>query len=462
MKKANTRSAEKVTPSARQVQWQETGFYGLVSFGMNTFTDSEWGSGGESPELFAPEKLRVKQWARVAKGAGMKGLVLTVKHYDGFCLWHTAETEHNIANSPYKNDLVAELAEACAAEGLKFGISVALWDRHDLRYGTGEPYEAFFLAQLRELLTNYGELFYVHLDSTCGEGKKGRVQQHDMKKIYSLIRTLQPNAAIGGYGPDVRFSGNYVGFCRKAEWSAVPYYYAPMAPKAGDVKPPRKYSLTDLELGTAKKLKKGHRLIWYPAEVTMPMRKGWFYHESEMYDVKALSKLMDTWYAAVGGNACFMLGISPDKTGRICESDMETLLSMGAQISIDFNEDLAQESRMTCSGCLDNRCGAENVLLYDSSCWHSGTAEKSWIEIDLLDEYDINKIVLREALSLGQHVEAFSVYAELDGKWQKMYTGTTIGFRCYCRFPEEVRVRRIRVEIEQTRDFAAIERLEAY
>lgn len=448
-----------VTPSARQLAWQETAFYGLVHFGMNTFTDSEWGSGGESPELYTPTKLSVRQWVRVAKGAGMHGLVLNVKHYDGFCLWHTQQTEHSVQYSPCPTDIVREAAEQCEKEGLKFGICISMWDRHDVRYGT-EAFEPFFTAQLRELLTGYGELFCVWLDNTCGEGKKGRVQRFDMDKIYALIRELQPNAVICGYGPDVRFSGNYIGFCRKSEWSTVPYYYAPYSVQAGDVKPPRKYSLTDLEPGNIKMYKKGHRAIWYPAEVSMPMRKGWFWHESEKYEVKPLSKIVDTWYAAVGGNACFMLGISPDREGRISSQDTETLLSVGAQLEIDFTEDLAQESAMTCSGCLDTDTGAENVLLPDGY-WHSGTAEPSYIEIDLLDDYDINKIVLREAVSLGQRIEAFTVYAKTDGKWKAMCNGTTMGYQWIGRFPE-TRMQHIRIVIEKTRGFAAIAGLEAY
>ncbi len=460
MRKILWENAVKATPSPRQMQWQQTAFYGLVHFGMNTFTDSEWGSGGESPELYAPEKLSVHQWVRVAKNAGMRGLVLTVKHYDGFCLWPSRETEHTVEHSPCPTDVVGEMAKYCAEEGLKFGVRIALWDRHDLRYGTGDAYNKFLLAQLRELLTQYGELFGVWLDDTCGEGKNGRKQAIPMKEVYALIRSLQPNAVIGGCGPDVRFSGNYVGFCRRAEWSAVPYYYVPYAREADDVPPPRKYDLVDLELGTEKKFKKGYRALWYPAEVVFPMRKGWFYHESEKYECKALSKLIDTWYAAVGGNANFMLGVSPDKQGRICEADMQTLLSIGAQLSIDFAEDLAQESKMTSSGCAAGS-DAQNVLLPDESFWQSDTDENPWIEIDLLDDYDINKLVLREAVSLGQRIEKYSVFGMVGGKWKKLGEGGVIGARSICRFPE-LRVQNIRVVIEKTRGFAALQGLEAY
>ena len=456
--------ADAVRPAPRQLAWQELGFYGLVCFGMNTFTDSEWGSGGESPELFAPEKLRVRQWVRIAKASGMKGLILWVKHYDGFCMWHTKQTEHSVEHSPCSVDIVAEAAKYCAEEGIRFGVRIALWDRHDLRYGQGEAYERFFHAQLDELLTGYGDLFCVWLDNTCGEGKHGRQQSMDMQKICDKIRRLQPNAVIGGCGPDVRFSGNYVGFCRKAEWSVVPYYYAPTPPLPDDIKPPRRYMMTDLEPGGEKALRKGHRLIWYPAEVSMPMRKSWFYHEEEKYECKALSKLLDVWYASVGGNACLMLAMSPDKTGSICKQDMETLLSVGAPLGIDFGEDLAQESAMSCSGCLDGDTQPENVLDgSDETYWASSPdGGECWIEIDLLDDYDINKLVLGEAVAQqGQRVESYSVFGEVGGRWQKLGGGATIGYRSICDFPE-LRVQRMRVVFHKVRGFATLRLLEAY
>ena len=460
MKKEVWRPAVEASPSARQNAWQALMFYGVVHFGMNTFTDSEWGSGGESPQLYAPENLNVRQWVRVAKNAGMHGLIVCAKHYDGFCLWHTAQTEHSVLHSPCTTDVVQEAAKECAAENLAFGVRIALWDRHDLRYGTGEAYETFFLAQLKELLTGYGELFCVWLDNTCGEGKGGRVQTMDMEKIYACIREWQPNAVIAGCGPDVRFSGNYIGFCRRAEWSAVPYYYAPLPPKQNDVPPPRKYGAMDLELGTDKKWKKGHRAVWYPAEVAMPMRKGWFYHETEKFETKPLSKLVDTWYAAVGGNACFMLGISPAPDGKICESDMQTLLNLGAQLSIDFGEDLAQDSALTSSGCTDG-FAPENILTADERCWRSD-APQCWIDLDMLDDYDIDKVVLREAVQFGQRIGAFTIFGDVDGKWKKLYTGATVGYKTICRFAEEVRVRHLRVQIDKTRGFAALSGMEAY
>ena len=458
-------NAKKVVPTKRQLLWQETGFYGLFSFGMNTFTDSEFGSGGESPELFDPGDFNIRLWAKAAKMSGMNGVLLTVKHYDGFCLWPSEYTNHTVKSSPWKNgegDLVGELATACRENGLKFGIFIALWDKHDLRYGTGEEYDKFFKNQLRELLTNYGDIFMVWLDNTCVPTRNGRRQSHDMQGIYDFIRELQPDAVIGGAGPDVRFSGNYVGVCRKAEWSVVPYYYAPNSLRDGDVKPPRRISFTDLDLGSRKKIKKGHRLIWYPAEVALPMRKGWFYHEYEMYDAKPLSKIVDTWYNTVGGNACFMLGISPDKNGKIPPQDAETMLSVGAQLQIDFNEDLALDSLMTASSQEDG-FGAENVIKEDRELyWKSSKGdEKPWIMIDLTDDYDIDKVVITEHIASGQHVEEFTLYGKVNGEWMKLSEGTVIGYKRICRFPE-VRVQYMKLVIDKSRGPVSVERLEAY
>ncbi|MCL2508632.1 MAG: alpha-L-fucosidase [Oscillospiraceae bacterium] len=464
-------AAAKVVPSERQLKWHELEFYAFIHFGINTFTDSEWGSGGESPELFNPVKLNALQWAKIIKAAGMKALILTCKHHDGFCLWPSAYTDHSVKSSPWKDgngDVVKEAANACRAVGIKFGVYLSPWDRHELSYGTGERYNEFFKNQLRELLTNYGDLFCVWFDGACGEGKDGRRQEYDWQGYYALIRELQPNAVISVCGPDVRWIGNESGVTRRSEWNVVPWYYSnaecvAAASQKDDLAPPKKISSTDLDLGSRAKIKKGHRLIWYPAEVDVSLRKGWFYHKNEDLTVKPLSKLADLYYKSVGANASLLLNLSPNQDGLIAERDMETLLSLGAQLEIDFNENLAEGSVMTCSTQLDGDHGAQNVLDPDKSkYWHSGMdPEKPWIEIDLGDDYDIDKVVLREHIRTGQQIEEFTLYGEVEGKWKKLSEGTVIGSKRICRFPE-LRVQKMRLVIEQTRCFAAIEAFEAY
>jgi len=464
-------AAARVVPSERQLKWHELEFYAFIHFGINTFTDSEWGSGGESPELFNPGKLNALQWAKIIKAAGMKAMILTCKHHDGFCLWPSAYTDHSVKSSPWKNgggDVVKEAADACRAVGIKFGVYLSPWDRHESSYGTGGEYNQFFMNQLRELLTRYGDLFCVWFDGACGEGKNGRKQVYDWDSYFAMIRELQPGAVISICGPDVRWCGNESGVCRKSEWSVVPYFYA-NAERTGalsqqsDLAPPKKINATDLDLGSRAKIKKGYRLIWYPAEVDVSLRKGWFYHQNEDYSVKSLSKLLDIYYNSVGGNASLLLNLSPNKDGLIAERDMDTLLSLGAQLEIDFNENLAEGSTMTCSCQLDDLHPAQNVLSPDKNrFWHSGMyPDKPWIEIDLGDDYDINKVVLREHIRTGQQIEAFTLYGEVDGKWKKLSEGTVIGAKRICRF-HELRLQRMRLVIEKTRCFATIEAFEAY
>lgn len=199
--------AANTVPSERQYNWQQMEFYAFTHFGVNTFTNREWGKGDESPSLFNPTDFDANQWVEAVKSAGMTGLILTAKHHDGFCLWPSAYTEHSVKNSPWKNgkgDVVKEVAEACKKGGIKFGIYLSPWDRHEPTYGSGEEYNTFYKNQLRELMTNYGELFCLWFDGACGEGKNGKKQEYDWEGYYSLIRELQPGAVINICGPDVR------------------------------------------------------------------------------------------------------------------------------------------------------------------------------------------------------------------------------------------------------------------
>ena len=463
--------AASIVPSERQLRWQEMEFYAFMHFGINTFTNSEWGNGNEDPELFNPEKLDCRQWAKVCQLAGMKGIILTCKHHDGFCLWPSAYTEHSVRSSKWKDgkgDVVAECAKACAEFGLKFGVYLSPWDRHEPSYGSGEEYNNFFKNQLRELLTSYGELFCVWFDGACGEGPNGKVQEYDWDGYYKLIRELQPNAAISISGPDVRWCGNEAGVCRKSEWSVVPYWHSNSelvaAASQHDVsKPPKKINPTALDLGSRKAIKKCNKLIWYPAEVDVSIRKGWFYHPEEDYSVKPLSKLMDIYYSSVGANASFLLNIPPTPEGKIHEKDIETLLSMGAQLEIDFNENLAEDSVMTDSQHLNSKHTGQKALSHNpDEYWHSGeNPDGAELILDIGDEYDIDKIVLGEHIKTGQQIEKFSLYAKINGKWKKLASETTIGYKRICRF-KEIRVRYFKLVIEKARCFATISKFEAY
>jgi len=455
--------AARVVPSLRQLAWQELEFYGFVHFGINTFTGQEWGTGSENPALFNPKKLDCRQWAKVFKAAGMRGMILTAKHHDGFCLWPSKATTHTVAGSPWEDgrgDVVKEAAAACAAYGLKFGIYLSPWDRHELSYGTGDAYNDFYKRQLRELLTNYGELFCVWLDGACGEGKNGRRQAYDYQGYYEIIRELQPNAVISISGPDVRWVGNEAGVCRSSEWSVVP----------DKIDSPAFIP----DLGSCKALAKARdrEFVWYPAEADMSIRDGWFYHEKEDYSVKPLAKLREVYYKSVGANASLLLNVPPNQEGLIAQRDVETLISLGAQLKIDFKENLAEGSTVRDTLHLNSEHTGQMTL--DPSrdtYWHSGPMEKgvkAALILDLGDDYDIDKLVLKEHIATGQQIEKFSVFADRNtgeespkSQWKKLFVGTVIGHKRVVRFTE-MRVRRIKVVIEQTRGFATLESFEAY
>ncbi|HZJ78191.1 MAG TPA: alpha-L-fucosidase [Clostridia bacterium] len=451
-----------IVPSERQLKWQELEFYAFIHFGMNTFTNSELGNGGESPKLFNPSKLNAEQWVKIIKAAGMRGLILTAKHHDGFCLWPSEYTEHSVKNSQWRDgngDLVMEVSQACKNHGIKFGIYLSPWDKHEPSYGEGEAYNEFYKNQLKELLTNYGELFCVWIDGACGKDE-GRKQQYDWQGYFEIIRQLQPEAVISICGPDVRWCGNEVGVCRKSEWSVVPSSLYPFKSNEKE-----KGNIMMLDLGSRKALGKAKEkeLVWYPAEVNVSIRKGWFYHKSEDITLKPLSKLMEIYYNSVGANANMLLNVPPNDDGLIPDRDAETLISMGAQLEFDFNENLAEDSEMTGSGCLDNE-HCPQMVLTDSldDYWHSGNnPDNPWIILDMGDDYDIDKVVLREHIRTGQQIEKFSLYGEIGGKWKNLFKGTVIGGKRICRF-KEVRVQRIKLVIEQTRCFATISSFEAY
>jgi len=321
----------RIVPSPRQLRIQNMAFYAFVHFTVNTFTDKEWGDGTESPAIFDPRKLDAEQWVESIKAAGMTGLILTCKHHDGFCLWPSRYTDHTVAHSPYKagrGDVVREVAQACRKGGIGFGIYLSPWDRHHPLYGTGKPYDDYFVAQLTELLTGYGDIFTVWLDGACGEGPNGKKQYYDWERYYRTVRTLQPDACIHICGPDVRWCGNEAGQTRPSEWSVVPARtadtekVASLSQQSDDPSfRQRTIRAWDLDLGSREALRDENDLIWYPAEVNTSIRPGWFWHPSEDEQVKPLAQLIDIYEKSVGGNAMFLLNIPPTDEGLFHEND---------------------------------------------------------------------------------------------------------------------------------------------
>lgn len=465
--------AAEVTPSARQLKWQQLEFYAFCHFGMNTFTGREWGDGQTPPEVFNPTELDADQWAKAVRSAGMRGLILTCKHHDGFCLWPSAYTDYSVKNSPFRDgqgDVVKEVAEACKNNGLKFGVYLSPWDRHEPTYGQGEPYNTYYKNQLRELLTNYGELFCIWLDGACGEGKNGKVQKYDWQGYYAVMRELQPNAVICISGPDVRWVGNEAGVCRKSEWSVVPSwlsvneYVADKSQKTNDRNFAKKHNEMTLDLGSRKAIKNETDLIWYPAEVDTSIRPGWFYHAYEDNKIKSLDKLYKIYLNSVGGNAALLLNVPPDKTGRINQLDALTLDAFGRHLKREFPQDLLADCRATATSEMDAEHAASNVLQADNSFWQAALDDdRPELILDFGAETAFDSVVLQENIAAGQQIEAFDLYIQKrSGHWKRIGKYTVIGYKRICRWKKTYTTRKIRIVIKQHRVKATILRVFAY
>ncbi len=323
------REAANVAPSKRQLAWFDRKFYAFIHFGVNTFTDREWGDGTEPESIFNPEKLDCRQWARALSGAGMKGMILTAKHHDGFCLWPSRYTEHSVKNCPVKRDVVGEAAQACREAGIGFGIYLSPWDRNSAYYGTPE-YNDYYCNQLEELLTQYGELFCVWLDGACGEGPNGKKQEYDFRRYIRLVRKRQPNAVIFfDRGPDVRWCGNEAGNARASEWAVVPgelCWYGDVQTGPGPLAQEGDLSYlynTDSNVGGLSNILYSKGLTFVPSEINTSIRRGWFWHKEE--EPKSLEKLFRIYISSVGGNACLNLNIPPNRDGLLDERDVARL-----------------------------------------------------------------------------------------------------------------------------------------
>ncbi len=466
------RSAAEIRPSPRQIAWQKMEFYAFIHFGLNTFTNQEWGLGVEDPLIFNPSELDASQWIEACKLAGMKGVILTCKHHDGFCLWPSKFTDYSVKSSPWKNgkgDLVREVADACRAAGLKFGVYLSPWDRHESSYGDSERYNRYFISQLKELLTQYGPVFSVWFDGACGEGPNGKRQAYDWDRYFSVIRELQPDAVIAVCGPDVRWCGNEAGHCRSNEWSVVPEQLLNIeqiqenSQKMDDAQFRTLVRSSDEDLGSRKVIKKTERLVWYPAEVNTSIRPGWFYHPEKDNQVKSLKALLTVYYQSVGGNSTFLLNIPPDTRGLIHDTDVARLRGLGASLRATFQSNLTEGSLVTASETFGDYFAPQQVLEPgDSSYWrpNDGT-EAAELTIRFLSVQSLNMMVLMEHIASGQRVESFSLEYEDQSGWRPFFRGGVIGYKKICRF-NTIRTRAIRLKIEQSRWYPTLSFIGAF
>lgn len=462
--------AAEVTPSPRQLEWQKLEMYAFCHFGTNTFTGREWGDGTASPEVFNPKKLDARQWAKEIKNAGLRAIILTCKHHDGFCLWQSDYTDYCMKNSPYKDgkgDVVREVAEACREYGLKFGVYLSPWDRHEQTYGTGEEYNTYFKNQLRELATKYGDIFCFWFDGACGEGKNGKKQVYDWNSYFSIIRELQPNAVINICGPDVRWCGNEAGKSRESEWSVVPAlvgnqdYTAEHSQQEDSAEFAKKVDAKTQDLGSRKFIEGETKFIWYPAEVDVSIRPGWFYHKKEDFKVKSLKKLMQIYWGSVGGNSSLLLNIPPDKNGLLSKYDVRALRKFGDELRREFPENLAVNCDATASSQLDEEHSINNILT-ENGYWQCGVNDENpEIEIQFNSPIIADKIVLKENIATGQQIESFEVFGDDGNGWQKLCSATVIGAKRICRFKKQ-KLNRIKIVITSYRVKATLNSVELY
>jgi len=451
-------AAAHVTPSKRQLDWQRLETTAFVHFGTNTFYNQEWGQGTEDPGRFNPTLLNTDQWAKVISDAGFKMLIMTCKHHDGLCMWPSEFTNHTVASSPWregKGDLVKEISESCRKYKLKFGIYLSPWDRHEPSYGNSPEYNKFFLNQLTELLTNYGTVDEVWFDGACGEGPNGKKQIYDWESYYSLIRKLQPNAVIAVMGPDVRWVGTESGYGRETEWSVVPYTLADQGKTAENSQqtalkegftPPG--DMESQDLGSRNKIKDAQNLIWYPSEVDVSIRPGWFWHESENGRVKTPEKLLDIYFSSVGRNSLLLLNIPPDSLGLINDADVKTLKAWKSALEAIFKENYAENAALK-SG--DKT--ADIKLLTDkndATSWSPLNKAPYSFELELKTNSDFNVLLLQENISIGQRIEHFTLDAWVDNNWKQVTEGTTVGYKRLLRFPS-VKTSKVRLTIDQSR-----------
>ena len=432
--------AARLVPTPQQMEWQQMELTAFLHFGINTFTGREWGDGSEDPALFNPTELDAEQWVRSLKEAGFRMVILTAKHHDGFCLWPTKTTKHSVASSPWKDgkgDVVKELRDACTKYDMKFGVYLSPWDRNAESYGDSPRYNQFFIDQLTELLTNYGEVHEVWFDGANAEGPNGKKQIYDWDAFYKTIQTLQPKAVMAIMGDDVRWVGNERGLGRETEWSAT--VLAPgIYNRADSVNTALGIGSTSQDLGSREMLAKANELFWYPSEVDVSIRPGWFYHADQDNQVKSLKHLMDIYCQSVGYNSVLLLNIPPDRRGLIHENDVKRLKEFA-----DYR----------------NRAFADNLVTDGQTLWTAGAGESR--EYTLKEGSPVNLVVLQEDITKGQRVEEFEVEGLVDGQWQSLGKGTTVGYKRILRIPD-TQATQLRVKLLSTRLKANISNVAAY
>jgi alpha-L-fucosidase len=410
--------ASRPRPSAAQLDWQREERSLFLHFGVNTFTDREWGDGREDPAIFDPSALDARQWARAARDGGFRSAILTAKHHDGFCLWPTATTSHSVASSPWRGgtgDVVGEFVEACRGEGLAVGLYCSPWDRSHPAYGDSPRYNDVYCDQLTELLTRYGRIVEAWFDGANGEGPNGKRQVYDWPRFFGLVRRLQPEAVIfSDAGPDVRWCGNERGLAGDPNWSTVDPAAVPYPGASGD------HVTAMLEHGDP------DGSVWRPAETNTSIRPGWFYHPAEDGRVREVDDLVDLHFTSVGRNSKLLLNVPPDRRGLLHDTDVARLRAMRERLDSIFAQDLAAGRTMS---------------------WRRTGARSAAGDLDLGRAVPVGVIRLEELIEQGQMAARYSLLGGDGDAWRALARGTTIGYAKLDRF-EPVPISRLRIVIE--------------
>ncbi|MBK5719959.1 alpha-L-fucosidase [Dysgonomonas sp. Marseille-P4677] len=423
-------------PSPDQLKWQQMEYYMFIHFGPNTFTDVEWGDGKEDPKVFNPTDLDCRQWAATAKAAGMKGIIITAKHHDGFCLWPSKYSTHTVRESPWKDgkgDILKELSEACREYDLKFGVYLSPWDQNHPAYGTPE-YNQVFANTLNEVLSNYGEVFEQWFDGANGEGKDGKRQVYDWSLFHNIVYRNQPHAIIfSDVGPGCRWMGNERGIAGETNWSTL---------NIEGFEPGAKAPSTEV-------LNRGEQggKAWVPAETDVSIRPGWFYSPSTDDKVKTVDELMNIYYTSIGRNSNLLLNVPPDRRGRIHPTDSIRLMEFRKAIEEEFKDNLMKKAEVKSNA--DSQYDISNIKDEDyDTYWASADGDQSpSIEINFKTSTSFNRLLLQEYIPLGQRVSSFNVkyWSDKNNDWSDLVEATTIGYKRILRFPT-VETKKIKID----------------
>ena len=451
-----------IVPSQKLITYQQMELIGFIHFTVNTFTDKEWGYGDESPEIFNPLALDVEQWVKTAQAAGMKQLILTAKHHDGFCLWPSQFTEHSVKNSPYKNgngDVVGEFVAACKKYSLKAGLYLSPWDRNHKDYGTA-AYITYYKNQLEELLTQYGEINEIWFDgANGGDGYYGganeirkidRETYYGWEDIIAFVKNLQPNIKIfSDAGPDVHWIGNEKGFAGSTFWSTINTDSLTIGSSKTDY----------LNTGDPKGTK------WIVGQCDVSIRPGWFYHTDQDSLVKTPQQLADIYYKSVGRNSLLLLNLPPDKRGIIHENDVQALTDFRAIIDESFATDLAKDQMASANNTRKKHPKfAPSNILDENPMTYWATDDGIFpaiLEIDLNENNIFDRIMIQEPIRFGQRISRFEIDVIGSNGWETIFKGTTIGYKRIIRIPP-VNTRKIRLRITKANNTVAISNFGLY